>query len=129
MRRMPDAPGRRWRSSAAVQTRARQFRRALTPAERRLWQRLRSGQLGGYSFRRQYPVGPFIVDFFCPATKLVIEVDGDTHTEQAEYDTERTRWLEEQKTYRVIRFMNSEVNHNIEAVMEAIAAVLKRPPP
>jgi very-short-patch-repair endonuclease len=126
---MPDAPRRRWRSSAAVQVRARQLRRALTPAEQRLWQYLRSGQLGGYGFRRQYPVGPFIVDFFCPAAKLVIEVDGDTHTEQAQYDTERTRWLEEQKTYRVIRFMNSEVDHNIEAVVEAITAVLKRPPP
>ncbi|MGD0947202.1 MAG: DUF559 domain-containing protein [Candidatus Binatia bacterium] len=126
---MPEAPRRRWRSSAAVQKRARDLRRTLTPAEQRLWQRLRCGQLGGCGFRRQYPVGPFIVDFFCPAVKLVIEVDGGSHTEQPEYDAERTRWLNEQKAYRVIRFTNEEVQHNIEAVVEAIGAAVKAPPP
>jgi very-short-patch-repair endonuclease len=129
MRRVPEAPRRRWRSSAAVQKRAREFRRALTPAEQRLWQFLRSAQLAGYGFRRQHPVGPFIVDFFCPAMKLVIEVDGDSHAEQAEYDAERTRWLEGQKGYRVIRFTNEEVQHNIEAAGEASAAAVKAPPP
>ena len=82
-----------------------------------------------YSFRRQYPVGSFIVDFFCPASKLVIEVDGDSHAEQPEYDAERTRWLEQQKRYRVIRFTNEEVHRNIEAVVDAITAALKAPPP
>jgi very-short-patch-repair endonuclease len=120
IRPMPDTPRRRWRSSAAVQLRGR---------EQRLWQYLRSGQLGGHGFRRQHPVGPFIVDFFCPTVKLVIEVDGDSHAEQAEYDAERTRWLEGQKRYRVIRFTNNEVQHDIEAVVEAIAAAVKAPPP
>ncbi len=109
--------------------RARELRRALTPAEQRLWQYLRSGQLAGYGFRRQHPVGPFIVDFFCPVVKLVIELDGDSHAEQLKYDAERTRWLEEQKGCQVIRFTNEQVQHDIEAVVEAISAVLKRPPP
>jgi len=126
---MLNTPRRRWRSSAALQLRGRELRRALTPAEQRLWQYLRSGQLAGYGFRRQYPVGPFIVDFFCPAVRLVIEVDGDSHAEQAEYDAERTRWLGEQKRYRVVRFANEEVQHNIEAVVEGIGAAVKAPPP
>ena len=126
---MPNRPRRRWRSSAALQLRARELRRAVTPGERRLWQYLRSGQFAGYGFRRQHPVGPFIVDFFCPAVKLVIEVDGDSHAEQAEYDAERTRWLGEQKRYRVIRSTNEEVQHNIEAVVETIGAAVKAPPP
>ena len=63
----------RWRASVAVQTRARQLRRPLTPAEDVLWQRLRGTQPDSLTFRRQHPVDRFIVDFFCPAAKLVIE--------------------------------------------------------
>jgi very-short-patch-repair endonuclease len=103
---MPDPPRRRWRASRAVQTRARQLRRELTPAEQRLWGYLRRAQLAGFEFRRQHPVDRFIVDFFCPAAKLVIEVDGDSHAEQAEYDCERTQWLNQQKGYRVLRVAN-----------------------
>ncbi len=125
---MPGLPRRRWRSSAAVQTRARELRQTLTPAERRLWQRLRSGQLGGHLFRRQYPAGRVIVDFFCPDAKLVIEIDGDSHGQQVDYDAERTRWLSEQKKYRVIRFTNSDVEHNLDAVLDAILAALRPPP-
>jgi very-short-patch-repair endonuclease len=126
---MPEPPRRRWRSSAAVQSRARELRRTLTPAEQTLWQHLRSGQLARYGFRRQYPVGRFIVDFFCPAAKLAIEIDGDSYAQQIDYDAERTRRLEEQKRYRVIRFTNDEVQHHLAAVLDAIVAALKRPPP
>ena len=126
---MPIPPSRRWRSSAAIQEGARQLRRALTPAERRLWQHLRRGQLNSYEFRRQHPMGRFIVDFYCPEVKLVIEVDGDTHADQLAYDTERSRWLEQQKRCRVIRFTNDEIHHNLTAVLEAIVAALNRPPP
>ena len=97
------------------------------PAEQKLWQHLRSGRLSGYGFRRQHPVGQFIVDFFCPAAKLVIEIDGDTHAEQAEYDAERTRWLETMKGYRVMRFANHDVHHNIDAVLAVIAAAVSQP--
>ncbi len=101
----------------------------MTPAEQELWQHLRSDRLAGYGFRGQHPIGRFIVDFFCPAAKLVIELDGDSHAEQADYDAERTRWVQEQKRYRVIRFTNDEVHHNLAAVLDAIVAALERPPP
>jgi very-short-patch-repair endonuclease len=82
-------------------------------------------RVDGAHIRRQHAVGRFIVDFFCARSKLVIEVDGDTHAEQVEYDAERTRWLNEQKHYRVIRFTNKEVTHNLDAVVEKIREELK----
>ena len=97
----------------------------MTPAEKNLWQHLRNGQLDGAHFRKQHPVGRFILDFVCVRSRLVIEIDGDTHASQAEYDAERTRWLNEQKEYRVIRFANDEVHHHIEAVLEKIREALK----
>ena len=121
---MPASP-RRWRASAELQARARGLRREMTPAERKLWSRIRLDRLEGARFRRQHAVGRFILDFFCPQAKLVIEVDGDVHAKQVEYDAERTRWLNEQKHYRVIRFTNEEVRQNIEGVLEAIREALK----
>ena len=117
---------RRWRAPQTVQRRARQLRRDMTPAEQRLWRHLRDGHLAGHHFRRQHAVDRFIVDFFC-AAKLVIEIDGDTHWDQIEYDAERTRWLNERKGYRVLRFTNLDVHDNIGAVVERIAAALKEP--
>jgi very-short-patch-repair endonuclease len=121
---MPNQPHQRWRSSVAMQARARELRHEMTPAERKLWQRIRDGQLDGAHIRKQHAVGPFIVDFLCAKSKLVIEVDGDTHAEQVEYDQERTRWLNEQKHYRVIRFTNDDVLHNLDAVVEQIRVAL-----
>jgi len=117
-----------WRASKEMQARARELRRAMTPAEKRLWQHIRDNQLG-VQFRRQYAVGSYIVDFFCAKSKLVIEVDGDTHAEQMDYDAERTKWLNEQKRYRVIRFTNDEVRHNIDGVLAKIAEMVNEPPP
>jgi len=118
---------KRWRASKEMQARARELRRQMTPAERKLWQHIRYKQRGVH-FRKQHAVGPFIVDFFCAKAKLVIEVDGDTHGEQAEYDEERTQWLNTQKDYHVIRFWNDEVLHHIEGVLEKIREALNRPP-
>jgi len=117
-----------WRSSEALQLRARQLRRAMTPAEMKLWRYLRHGELG-MQFRRQHAVGSYIVDFFCAKAKLVVEVDGDSHGDlaEAEYDSERTRWLSEQKHYRVIRFWNDEVLSETEAVVARIATALLPP--
>ncbi|HKZ85530.1 MAG TPA: DUF559 domain-containing protein [Anaerolineae bacterium] len=115
---------RRWRASREMQARARELRKDMTPAEKKLWQYLCNGQLDGTHFRKQHAVGTYIVDFFCAKSKLVIEVDGDSHAEQVEYDAERTRWLNEEKHYRVIRFTNREVLRNIEGVLEAIRAAL-----
>jgi very-short-patch-repair endonuclease len=113
-----------WRASQQLQSRARDLRRELTPAEKKLWARMRDGQLNGAHVRKQHAVGTYIVDFFCAKSKLVIEIDGDTHSDQVEYDAERTRWLNEQKHYRVIRFTNDEVHRNLEAVLEKILEML-----
>jgi very-short-patch-repair endonuclease len=107
-----------------MQARARELRREMTPAERILWQRLRNGQIDGAQFRRQHAIGTYIVDFFCAKSKLVIEVDGDVHADQVEYDAQRTSWLNEQKHYRILRFTNHEVRHNIEGVLERIRVAL-----
>jgi very-short-patch-repair endonuclease len=123
------ASQKHWRASIAMQSRARQLRREMTPAEIKLWQRLRGHQLRGAHFRKQHAVGNFIVDFFCARAKLVIEIDGDVHALQEEYDAERTQWLKTQRRYRVMRFANDDVLHNIESVLEAVAAVLSEPPP
>jgi very-short-patch-repair endonuclease len=114
-----------------MQERARELRKELTPAERKLWAYLRMGQLDGWQWRKQHAVGTYVVDFYCAKAKLVIEVDGDTHAEpdQMAYDAERTRWLNEQKHYRVLRFTNAEVYRQIEAVLARIQEALKEEPP
>jgi very-short-patch-repair endonuclease len=95
----------------------------MTDAERVLWGRLRKRQLKGCSFRRQYPLGRYIVDFICLQQRLVIEVDGGQHNDQRAYDAMRTTWLEAQG-YRVLRFWNNEVLNHTQAVIETIAAAL-----
>ena len=101
--------------------RARELRRQQTPAESELWARLRNRQLGGFKFRRQYPIGGFIVDFYCAACRLVVEIDGGSHADQVEYDQARTVWLSEQD-YHVIRFRNRDDHRRIDGVLEAILA-------
>ena len=87
--------------------------------ERRLWKHLRYKRLGGLRFRRQHPIGRFIVDFYCPAHRLVVEVDGDSHAEQVEYDHSRTAWLEAHG-YQVLRVANRDVLNNLDSVLNAI---------
>jgi very-short-patch-repair endonuclease len=101
--------------------RARALRRGLTPMERILWARLRDRRLAGLRFRRQHPLGEYIVDFYCPSVRVVIEIDGDTHAQQEAYDRERTDWLKK-NGYRVIRFANGDVIRNLDNIMEAIRA-------
>ncbi len=113
-----------WRASPKLQARARELRREMTPAERKLWQHIRNRQVAGAHFRKQHAVGTYIVDFYCAQAKLVIEVDGDSHAEQAEYDGQRTQWLNEQKDYRVLRFTNEEVQRNFEGVLDKILEAL-----
>ena len=96
----------------------------MTPAEELLWQHLRGDQLDGWHFRRQHPVGRFIVDFFCAKAGLVIEVDGPIHQQQKAYDLERTQLLEIERGYRVIRFSNDEVLNDIESVLQRIRKAL-----
>lgn len=107
--------------------RARQLRKDMTDAERALWARLRRRQVLGHKFRRQQPLGPFIVDFVCLERKLVIEVDGGQHADQQQDDARRTGWLEDQG-FVVLRFWNHEVLAEPEAVIQAIADALAPPP-
>jgi len=90
----------------------------MTDAERRLWQRLRLGQLG-VKFRRQHPLGPYVLDFACLAPKLAIEVDGSQHLEQVAYDARRSAWLGEQG-YAVQRFDANAVLAHTDAVVQAV---------
>ena len=99
---------------------AKQLRSSLTPAEARIWYHLRAKRFSGVKFRRQSVIGPFIADFACRAAMLIIEIDGDTHSSTAEYDTDRTAYLNEQG-WHVIRFTNTDVMQNIEVVLSTIA--------
>ncbi|MDD2539970.1 MAG: endonuclease domain-containing protein [Desulfuromonadaceae bacterium] len=101
-------------------TLARENRNTPTAAENQIWQKvLRMRQFAAYKFLRQKPVGDYIVDFYCAELQLVIEIDGDSHAETAEYDAERTRFLGS-LGLRVIRFSNDDVLRNIEGVYEEL---------
>jgi very-short-patch-repair endonuclease len=102
-----------------LQKRAKEMRRNMTPAERKLWQHLRANRLEGFHFRRQQIIDRFIVDFYCHAADLVIEVDGGSHLEQEAYDQERDAYLAEHGL-KVLRFLNTEVEKEMESVLTAI---------
>ena len=106
-----------------MRERARDLRKTPTEAERLLWQHLRRRQLGGFRFRRQYAIGPYIVDFYCFEERIAIEVDGGQHTRHAAYDAQRTSSLESEGV-RVLRFWNNQVLGEVEAVKHLILEVL-----
>ncbi len=105
-------------------SRPRNLRRNQTMAEEQLWERLRNGRLKGHKFRRQVPLGRFIVDFSCYDARLVIEVDGGQHAGRMEEDAARTQWLEE-RGFRVLRFWNNEVQENLEGILSRILEELE----
>ena len=107
--------------------RAKTLRKNATDTERQLWRYLRNRQ-SGIKFRQQQPPGHYIVDFVCFEKRLIIEIEGGQHQEQAEYDEVRTDWLRQQG-YEVLRFWNNQVLNEIEAVLEAINVALTTPPP
>lgn len=100
---------------------AKRLRANTTPHERILWRALKTLPIDGTHFRRQTPIGPYVVDFFCPAKRLVVELDGGHHNEDAAACNDRKRqlWLE-QEGYRVLRFWNSEINDNLTGVLERV---------
>lgn len=116
---------RRHRIYPPILERARELRQPQTPAEQRLWAAIRDRRLEGYKFRRQHPIDRFIVDFFCHDCSLVLEVDGDSHATQAEYDQARTEWLND-RGYTVIRFTNQDIYKRFPAVLEAILEQCQR---
>ncbi len=114
-----------------IQAAAQEMRDRSTPAEARLWEALCCRQLDGLRFRRQHPLGRFIVDFCCPSRRLIIELDGPVHEKQQEYDTARTATLT-RYGYHVLRFSNDDVLGNLPAVLDRIRAcghLTSHPPP
>ena len=103
----------------------RRLRRESTKSERVLWGRLRDRRLGGYKFKRQVPIEPFIVDFYCHAANLVVEVDGLTHDGRGEQDEARDRVLEKQG-YDVMHVTSDDVFRDIDAVMNGILMRIER---
>jgi adenine-specific DNA-methyltransferase len=102
-----------------MHTLAQQLRRRATDAERLLWQHLRARRLGGFKFRRQMVIEPYVVDFACLEARLVIEADGGQHEEQLTRDQYRTAFLQA-RGYRVLRFWNHEILTQTQAVLEHI---------
>ena len=114
--------------SSTLHPHSKRLRRDQTDAERKLWMRLRDRQLNGLKFRRQQPVGRYVVDFFCPESRLVIELDGGHHTLQIEADQRRTDFLTK-AGYRVLRFWDNDVLSDTEAVLQKIVEELNTPHP
>ena len=105
-------------------TRARELRANSTDVEGKLWAALRGRQLAGFKFRRQYPIDRYFADFACVEAKLVVELDGGQHVEQAGWDEKRTAVLEA-CGWRVLRVWNNEVIANLDGVGEAVHAALE----
>jgi very-short-patch-repair endonuclease len=98
---------------------AKNLRKNSTELEAILWSRLRAGRLEGYKFRRQHPMGDYVVDFVCPDKWVVVEIDGSQHQERKDADKIRDAFLRE-RGYRVLRFWNNDVLQNIEGVIDRI---------
>jgi very-short-patch-repair endonuclease len=107
--------------------RARDLRQDQTEAERLLWRRLRGRALGGFKFVRQEPIGPYFADFVCREERLIVEIDGATHsTDEERYRDARRAAVLAGGGYRTVRFVNDEVYRNIEGALETILTALER---
>ena len=112
------------RTTPKVFGHAKQLHRNMTPAEVKLWARLRAHRLDGIHFRNQHAIGNYVVDFCAPRKKLIIELDGSQHLDQEAHDKERTQYLESQG-YRVLRFWNKDVMNDIDGVIRAIIQAME----
>jgi very-short-patch-repair endonuclease len=101
-----------------LKPRRQELRKNQTPHEDVLWAKLKLNQLG-FKFRRQHSIGGYVVDFYCPEKKLVIEIDGSQHIENKEYDNQRTIYLNA-LNIKVLRFWNNEINDSIDSVINKI---------
>ena len=104
---------------------ARALRVKSTDAERLLWSKLRNRQVEGWKFRRQVPLGGYIVDFLCEDANLIVELDGGQHGEALNYDAMRTKWLNK-NGYQVIRFWNNDAMNNIDGVLQSLTLTLSQ---
>jgi very-short-patch-repair endonuclease len=109
----------------ALVSKAKQLRQNMTDVERKLWRLLRSRQFEHLKFRRQYPIGRYIVDFICVERKIIIELDGGQHAENKS-DKIRDEWLKAEG-YRVLRFWNNEMIENLEGVLQKILMTVSNP--
>jgi len=109
---------------------ARRMRHEPTDAERKFWFAVRGRQFGGYKFKRQYPVGPYIADFVCLEQKLIVELDGGQHglAEHEEYDVARTTYLK-MRGFRVLRYWNDELLRMPDVILEDVLRALTAPSP
>ncbi len=106
---------------------AKVLRKNMTEAEKKVWKELRNRNLSGYKFRRQHPVGQYIVDFYCPGRGLIIEIDGGIHNEPEKQEKDQNRQAElDRLGLKVIRFTNEEVRNDMEIVMLKIEQELKK---
>jgi len=115
------------RNDPVLKERRRELRRDQTDAEKTLWRQVRGKQLKGKKFFRQYSVGPYILDFYCPVLKLAVELDGGQHSDEEMkiYDNVRSEYMQQQGI-NVIRFWNHEVLQQLEAVLAKIAELIER---
>jgi len=118
-------------SSRKTLMRQRNFARAMRhmpmDAERKFWWQVRDRRLNGYKFKRQFLVGPYIVDFVCLDHRLVVELDGGQHSRQVAYDEARSAFLKT-RGYRVLRFWNYDVLTDMDGVLERVRRELGQPP-
>ena len=110
---------------ALMKSRARLLRRKSTDAEVVLWQHLRNRRLLGCKFRRQVPIGKYIVDFLCEDPPIIMELDGGQHMEQERYDQMRTNWLQA-NGFLVLRFWNNDIAENMEGVLERLFSTIEK---
>jgi very-short-patch-repair endonuclease len=115
-------------ASTRLVTNARRMRHEPTDAERKFWFAVRGRKFDGYKFKRQYAVGPYIADFVCLEKRLIVELDGGQHTQQADYDAERTAYLQA-RGFHVLRVWNDDFLRTPGAILEGIWRALKAPSP
>ncbi len=116
------------RGEGELLTNAKRLRKEMTDAETKLWHALRAKRFAGYKFRRQVPMQKYIADFVCYEPKVIVELDGGQHVEQAAYDKVRDQFFVRQG-FRVLRFWNDDMLQNTEAVLQAIFSALATPLP
>jgi len=116
------------RAAPPLRQHARELRQRQTDCETLLWRELRGRRFAGIKFRRQFPIGGYVVDFFCVGARVAIELDGGQHAVGQSYEDRRGRALEDAGV-RILRFWNSEVLQNLDGVLEVILAATRGTPP
>jgi very-short-patch-repair endonuclease len=114
-----------FKATPGILENARRLRENMTDYERLLWEKLKGKQICGLRFRRQHPIDIFIADFYCHEVRLVVEIDGEIHNQQKEYDISRTAEME-RYNIGVIRFKNSEIETDIKKVVKKIESTVNQ---